>query len=751
MPITAEGEGPFSQTIWLQANGNTYDTNSNQNGIGYGGVDYVPGVQGKAFNLDGIDDEVRITREYPKNSDGSSYSFWFKRDIGGSIVDRNLLAFRAKSGSGWALASKSTGAIEFKLDSIEKRKPIFTSDILDNGWHFVTLSVNDSLQQITVQIDSGTEIIRNFRGQIPSASTGYTTVGASAFGASWFDGRIDDLRIIDFATWNSRTGLHQKFFDEPVPVIGNIRLSDGVSVNAMSVPENVSPGTLLGQVQLDTDGGRFFFADDSGGAFQIDPAGSIYVNQGSNLDYEAHSERSITVGVKGANSRIGYKTFPIHVIDVNEPIQDLVISSSRINAWAPASTPVGRARAVDPDLGEAFEYALYSESNNSTSLTVGAFSIDPLTGSITKTTTQPLTSLNSAITVQATDRAGHRFRKSGQIEFEDSLPSMWPAGNAKQFWINSEVVQEGESAHLKIWRAKAIDNLTVTYSTEDRTAIGVGRTTVGGDYLSKQGTIVFTPGEYEKEIEVVTLYDYQNEDLETLLVRATTLEFGTVTSAISINNAELPTLFINGQDIKLSDPRIYVTEGATAVVEISESAIVHGPVAYGARTSFEYSTKNWGAVDNDYEIKQGVVSATLSESTKFSVLIPTTKDLLKEHDESFLLRIKTPWNSLEEIPITITDGTNEIPKVRFSRALEFANETEQDSEPNSALTINIPEGGQGHFGIQLEAPFDLPIKSPTNRFLGVLLPRTINRFKAVLRSYLVNYGSQSVFNPFATI
>ncbi len=710
MPNYAEGESPFTQTIWLHADGNTYDTNSNQNGIGYGGIDYDPGVQGKAFHLDGVDDEVRITREYPKYSDGSAYSFWFKRDIGGPIVDRNLLAFRAKGGSGWGLVSKSTGAIEFKLDSIERtKKPIFTSDILDNGWHFVTLSVNDTLQQITVQIDSGTEVIRNYRGQIPSASSGYTTVGASAFGASWFDGRIDELRIIDLATWNSRTGLHQKFFVEPMPDIGNIQLTGGNFVNAMSVPENAPPGTLLGQVQLVTDGGRFFLADDSGGAFQIDSTGSIYVNQGSNLDHEAHPERSITVGAKGSNSRIGYKTFPIHVLDVNESIQDIVISSSRINAWAPASATVARARAVDPDVGEVFEYALYSESNNSTNLTVGAFSIDPLTGIVSKTTTQPLTSLNSAFTVQATDRAGHRFRKSGQIEFDDSLPSVWPEGNAKQFWISSEVVQEGESAHLKLRRAKATNNLTVTYSTEDRTAIGVGQTTVGGDYLNKQGTIVFTVGEYEKEIEVVTLYDYQNEDLETLLVRATTPEFGTVTSAISINNAKLPTLFINGQDIQLSDPRIVVAEGSTAVVEISESTIVHGPVAYGARASFEYSTRNWGADENDYEIKQGIVTATSSERTKFSVLIPTTKDLLKEHDESFLLRIKTPWNTSEEIPITISDGTNDIPKARFSRAQEFANETEQDSEPTPVLTIYIPEGGLGQLGIQLESPFDVPI------------------------------------------
>lgn len=205
VPISAEGEGPFSQIIWLQAEGNTFDTNVIQNGIGYGGVQYVPGVLGQAFNLDGINDEVRITREYPKNSEGSSYSFWFKRDIGGPIIDRNLLAFRGKGGSGWGLVSKSTGAIEFKLDSLEQiKKPIFTSDILDNGWHFVTLCVNDALQQVTVQIDSGTEVLRNYRGQIPAAWSGYTTVGASAFGVSWFDGRIDELRIIDLAVWNVR-------------------------------------------------------------------------------------------------------------------------------------------------------------------------------------------------------------------------------------------------------------------------------------------------------------------------------------------------------------------------------------------------------------------------------------------------------------------------------------------------------------------------------------------------------------------
>ena len=206
MPLAAEGEGPFSQAIWLQAEGNTYDANAIQNGIGYGGVEYISGVQGKAFNLDGVNDEVRITRELPKNSEGSSYSFWFKRDIGGPFIDRNLMVFRTKNGSGWALVSKSTGAIEFKLDSIEKKnKPIFASDILDNGWHFVTLNINDAFQQVTVQIDSGTEVVRNYRGLIPSASSGYTTLGASAFGASWFDGRIDELRIFDLATWNSDT------------------------------------------------------------------------------------------------------------------------------------------------------------------------------------------------------------------------------------------------------------------------------------------------------------------------------------------------------------------------------------------------------------------------------------------------------------------------------------------------------------------------------------------------------------------
>ena len=127
---------------------------------------------------------------------------------------------------------------------------------------------------------------------------------------------------------------------------------------------------------------------------------------------------------------------------------------------------------------------------------------------------------------------------------------------------------------------------------------------------------MFAPGEFEKKIEIVTLYDYQNEDLESLLVRATTAEFGTVTSAISINNAALPSIFINGLDIQLSDPRIYVAEGATAVVEISEAPIVHGPVAYGTRTSFEYSTRNWGANESDYEAKQGVVAAASSERTE---------------------------------------------------------------------------------------------------------------------------------------
>jgi hypothetical protein len=81
------------------------------------------------------------------------------------------------------------------------------------------------------------------------------------------------------------------------------------------------------------------------------------------LDYEVKSNYSIRVRTTDKGGLIFEKSFPIYVIDENEPPSDITLSANTINYNSNPDTIVGTFITTDQDEDETFVYEQIGGSN----------------------------------------------------------------------------------------------------------------------------------------------------------------------------------------------------------------------------------------------------------------------------------------------------------------------------------------------------------------------------------------------------
>ncbi|SNT37324.1 hypothetical protein SAMN05421757_1131, partial [Tropicimonas sediminicola] len=215
------------------------------------------------------------------------------------------------------------------------------------------------------------------------------------------------------------------------PVVFNTPADGDPDANQIS--ETASTGALVGitasAADPDPDDSVTFSVDDP--RFTIDPVTGVISRSGSG-ELDALSEPSITLQVTANSSDFStaVETFDLTVLDAPEPVAfdsppDANPAADRILADAAAGTSVGiTASASDPDLGDTVTYSIDDSR----------FSIDPVSGVITRSNTGSLDALSEpTITVSVT--ASSSDGSSATEAFSLSVVSqLLPTGLA---WVNS--------------------------------------------------------------------------------------------------------------------------------------------------------------------------------------------------------------------------------------------------------------------------------------------------------------------------
>ena len=239
---------------------------------------------------------------------------------------------------------------------------------------------------------------------------------------------------------------------------------------------------------------------------------------------------------------------------------------------------------------------------------------------------------------------------TGTIQHDD--------GNLPLLNIDDQSITEGNAGTQTMTfnvtlSAASAQNVTVSYATQDGTAVAAGTLATGGkDYVAKSGTLTFAPGELSKTIAITIDGDVANEADETFSVvlsnPSTTAQIqnGTGTGTI-LNDDAVPTLSIADASL---------VEGNAGKTNMSFTVTLSA--ISGRTVSVSYATADDTAVTTglivaggtDYTAKTGTLTFSPGQTTK-TILVPITGDTTLEPDETFTVTLATPINA------AITDDT----------------------------------------------------------------------------------------------
>ncbi|MEQ1827232.1 MAG: putative Ig domain-containing protein, partial [Pirellula sp.] len=291
--------------------------------------------------------------------------------------------------------------------------------------------------------------------------------------------------------------------------------------------------------------------------------------------------------------------------------------------------------------------------------------------------------------------------KSSGITVEKvlALPSA-EEGTRKPLWASSASVIEGQTAEVWLMRLDASSELNVQYSTRGVSASEALQVKIGGDFIRNQGVLQFAVGEFAKSIQINTLYDWENEDTELVVVDFDATGFDLVRSAIRIGNGRRPSIqIVNASSNAITQE---VAEGQNADLEFEVNSQDIGNRAFGDEFVFQISTESWSADTQDYVPVSASITLPVGGINRFSTRISTRSDLQPEDSESFFVNVTTPWGSLEKHGILIRDNSRKLPGIRIERIGDP--DLTQQSDRWMA-----EEGKVIQFGISLDHPLDQPI------------------------------------------
>lgn len=233
------------------------------------------------------------------------------------------------------------------------------------------------------------------------------------------------------------------------------------------------------------------------------------------------------------------------------------------------------------------------------------------------------------------------------------------------------------------------EQVTVNYATADGSAIA------GSDYVAKNATVTFAPGETSKTIEIVINGDTVVEGNETFLVNLSqpagaTIADAQATGTITNDDAVLPTLSI-------SDPTVAEGNSGTVLLEF----VVTLSAAQTSAVTVDYATGNGTASSgSDYVSKSGTLTFAAGEISK-TIQVVVNGDTTVEPSETVLVILSNAAGA------TIADGqgqgtiANDDTSAQPTLSINDATAIEGDSgEVDMTFTVTLSAAQTGPVTVQ---------------------------------------------------
>jgi ribosomal protein L35AE/L33A/disulfide oxidoreductase YuzD len=441
--------------------------------------------------------------------------------------------------------------------------------------------------------------------------------------------------------------------NDPLPAlsIGNATVTEGAS-GIVNATFTVTLSPLSGrQVTV-----HYATADGTAGA-----PGDYTATSGDLTFASGDTSETITVPVKGDLLDEDNETFTVELsnpgnatiadaegtgtITDDDPLPTLAINDVTVTEGDSGTTDATFTVTMSAQSGRTVTVA-YATANASAvapsdyEATNGSLSF--AAGETTKTITVPvngdlanegtetyLVNLSNILNATAADAQG-----VGTIVDDDGAPALS---------IGDATVTEGDSGSVNA-------TFTVTLAPTSGQTVSVGYTTVAGtatppgDYTTRGGNLVFTPGQTTQALTVTVNGDLLDEIDETF-----TVSLSDPVNAAIADGIGLGTITDNDPPPGLSVNDATVAEGDAGTVTATFTVSLNAPS--GRALSVDYATADQTATaPADYTAATGTLSFAAGETSK-TVPVTVKADLLDEVNETFLLNLSTPSNAV------IADGT----------------------------------------------------------------------------------------------
>ena len=222
--------------------------------------------------------------------------------------------------------------------------------------------------------------------------------------------------------------------------------------------------------------------------------------------------------------------------------------------------------------------------------------------------------------------------------------------------------------------------VSVAYATSADAA------TAGNDFLSRNGTLTFVPGETQKTISVPVVGDRRDEFDETFFVRLTN-----AVDAVFADAEGLGTIVDNDPLPQLSVNRVPVTERDTE--SVVTTLTVRLSAASGKQITVQYATSSGTATaGSDYTATRGTLTFQPGETSK-TVPVTVLGDLLDEANETLFLNLASATNAtLSATPGRVTIGDNDPPPLLSIRNVSVAEGQSGTMELVFTVSLSVESG-----------------------------------------------------------
>jgi hypothetical protein len=225
------------------------------------------------------------------------------------------------------------------------------------------------------------------------------------------------------------------------------------------------------------------------------------------------------------------------------------------------------------------------------------------------------------------------FSPALQVNLDTNLPKIT---------INDASVTEGNSGTktmtftVKLSKPWSV-NVKVNYATQAQTA------TAGSDYLSKSGTLTFTPGQTSKTVTITINGDTTVEPDETFLVKLSSPVNGVIIDGTGVGT-------IRNDDPSSSSVLISVNDGGVTEGNSGTKTVTISVKLNKASTktiTVQYATQDGTAKvgGNDYVSQTGTITFAAGQTSK-TITLTVKGDTVHEADEDFFVNLFNPTNAL---------------------------------------------------------------------------------------------------------